>query len=446
MRSIEKISNNLADLLLLFTRDPFAKVIGKELEYYASIDGGLLGIIVLDNYDKNFNFILLGRDDSRQYKAIDIKIDFETIDIARKVLIESMLHVDKIIYHDDSKYFDLFKELNKQSQQHPHFNLLNTSSLYSSAKEAIKETSYHYKDIDGNFIDQFQSKNGFDSRIWELYLFCFFKEQYFYFNREYEAPDYIVEKYGERIAVEAVIISRKNSDFHPKSPKTFQEMNEMLEHEIPLMVSNAIYDKVKKKYWEKDHVKDVPFALAVADFHDTSSMIWTYEAFLTSLYGVRPNIAKNQKGDPYQSLEKIEAFKKKNNTQIPAGLFFQPEYENISAIIYNPTATISKFNRMGRQAGLGSKESDLIWIAAFHDHKEGALVPKTRMQLIDENCSETWSMGATLFHNPNAKHPIHPDLFSEQVAHVNMIDGKLINLMPKIHPYQGLVINQLPPE
>lgn len=442
MRATKKISKNLADLLLLFTREPFALVIGTELEYYSSIDGGLLGIVILDNYDKNFNIVVLGRDESRQYKAINIKVDFATIEIARQEL-TILMHSDKIIYHDDSNFFDLFKDLNKKHQEHPYFTLLNYDGKYSSAKEAIKEVSYHYKDIDGNFIDQFQSKNGFDARIWELYLFCLFKEQYFHFNREFEAPDYIIEKYGQRIAVEAVIISRKNNDFSPKEPKTPQEMNAMLEHEIPLMVSNAIYDKVKKKYWEKDHVKDIPLTLAVADFHDTFSMTWTYEAFLTSLYGVKPNITQSEKGNPYQSLKKVEAFKKKNGTKIPAGLFFQPEYENISAVIYNPTATISKFNRMGRQAGLGSKESDLIWIAAFHDHTKGALVPKMKTLVIDENCSETWSMGTTLFHNPNAKHPIHPELFSEQIAHVNMIDGRLLNLTPKIHPYQGMVINQV---
>ncbi|WP_139295564.1 glycosaminoglycan attachment site [Myroides odoratimimus] len=350
---------------------------------------------------------------------------------------------NNITYHDNSKFFDLFKELNKPNQQHPYFNLLNTSSAYSSAKEAIKEISYHYKDIDGNFIDQFQSINGFDSRIWELYLFCFFKEQYFYFNREHEAPDYIVEKDNTRLAVEAVIVSRKNSDFTFKKPKTSKEMNTMLKDEVPLMISNVIYDKVKKKYWEKEHVKGIPFTLAIADFHDSASMIWTYEAFFTCLYGIKPELVKDQTGNLSQDLKKINIFTKKNGTQIPAGLFFQPGYENISAIIYNPTATLSKFNRMGRQAGLGSDESIITWTAAFHDHTEGALLPIMKSQIITEDCSETWSMGATIFHNPNAKIPISPDLFSEQVAHINMIDGQLINLIPKIHPYHGFVLNQI---
>jgi hypothetical protein len=78
---------------------------------------------------------------------------------------------NSIIFHDNKhEYFDVFKDLNNEHKQHPYYKLLNSSISLSSAKETIKEISYHYKDIDGNFIDQFQSINGFDSRVWELFL------------------------------------------------------------------------------------------------------------------------------------------------------------------------------------------------------------------------------------------------------------------------------------
>lgn len=437
---MESISKNLADLYLLFTREPFALFLAEEIEYYVTSEGGLLGIIVRDNFDNDFSTIILSRDESRQYRAVSIKVDFPDLITARQAL-ESEMAKDQIIFHNDAKFFDIFKPINKPQQEHPHFKLLQDSPAYSSAKEAIQEVSYHYKDVDGNFIDQFQSINGFDARLWELYLYCFFREQLFSFNRNHEAPDYIIEKGETKIAIEAVVISRKNKDFGPRLPKTPEEMNQLLQNEIPLMVSNAIYEKAKKKYWDKDHVKGVPFVLAIADFHDAGSMIWTFEAFLTVLYGIRPKIKNNEESQGIQIFEQVASFTKTNGTEIPAGLFFLEEYENISAVIYNPIATISKFNRIGRQAGLGTCETSLIWTVAFHDHTPGALVPKIVTHIIDENSCEPWSGGATIFHNPNTKLPLDPFLFDDGVAHYHFEEGKLISIIPEVHPYSGWVLN-----
>lgn len=306
---MESISKNLADLYLLFTREPFALFLAEEIEYYVTSEGGLLGIIVRDNFDNDFSTIILSRDESRQYRAVSIKVDFPDLITARQAL-ESEMAKDQIIFHNDVKFFDIFKPINKPQQEHPHFKLLQDSPAYSSAKQAIQEVSYHYKDVDGNFIDQFQSINGFDARLWELYLYCFFREQLFSFNRNHEAPDYIIEKGETKIAIEAVVISRKNKDFGPRLPKTLEEMNQLLQNEIPLMVSNAIYEKAKKEYWDKDHVKGVPFVLAIADFHDAGSMIWTFEAFLTVLYGIRPKIKNNEESQGIQIFEQVHLSQK----------------------------------------------------------------------------------------------------------------------------------------
>lgn len=440
MKKIKRISKNLADLYLLFTREPFALALAEELEHYVVSEGGLLGIVLRDNFDKDFSIIVLSRDESKQYKAISVKVDFEDLEKARKEL-ESEMSKDHIIYHNDAKFFDAFKEIKKPEQEHPHFTLLRDDTKYSSAKEAIREVSYHYKDIDGNFIDQFQSINGFDARLWELYLYCFFREQLFSFNRNHEAPDYIVEKGDAKIAVEAVVISRKNRDFQPKLLKKREEMDRMLLNEIPVMVSNAIYDKAKKRYWDKEHVKGMPFALAIADFHDAASMIWTFEAFLTVLYGVRPKVEKGSNSQGSQVFEEVKSFTKDNGTEISAGLFLQQDYENISAIIYNPTATISKFNRIGRQAGLGTFDTSLTWLAAFHDHTPGALVPQMAKLTIDENFCEPWSGGASILHNPLAIIPLDPGLFDDGVAHYHFMDNKIISIIPDVHPYNGIMFN-----
>lgn len=52
------------------------------------------------------------------------------------------------------------------------------------------------------------------------------------------------------------------------------------------MFGSAIYDKVKKKYWEKKHVQNKPFLIAIADFHDTMSMTWSFNSLVEYLYGI----------------------------------------------------------------------------------------------------------------------------------------------------------------
>ena len=74
----------------------------------------------------------------------------------------------------------------------------------------------------------------------------------------------MIEKFNQEIAVEAVIISRK-TDLESEL-KSQEEIQEKLNNEVPLLFGNALFDKMKKKYWEKEHVKDKPFIIAIADF------------------------------------------------------------------------------------------------------------------------------------------------------------------------------------
>ena len=219
MKDLIPLSQKYFDIIALFSREPFVKLITKELEYYT--DGSnLIGFICLDLIDNNYSAGILSRDKSMQYRAVKVNVDMQTITEARE-WIKKSFNEDNIIQHDNhSEFFDLFKNLNNEKTIHPHYKLLKESDFYSSAKEVIKEISYHYKDIDGNFIDQFQSLNGFDSRIFELYLFCFFREQSFSFKRDFEAPDFIVNKMDKEIAIEAVTISRK-----PENVKNITRLN-----------------------------------------------------------------------------------------------------------------------------------------------------------------------------------------------------------------------------
>lgn len=452
MKTAIPINKKLFDIYILFTREPFVQYFTKELEYYSNGNGRLLGLISLDLTDNDYYGCILSRDESKQYRAELIVASLPSIEDARNWIDENMTS-NSITFHDNShEYFDLFQNIVNEDKQHPFYKLLKSNIGLTSAKEAISEVSYHYKDIDGNFIEQFQSLNGFDSRVWELFLFCFFREQFFSFKRNFYAPDYMIEKFNQEIAVEAVIVSRK-TDFENELLSS-EEIQKKLENETPLLFGSALASKISKvdkdgkKYWEKEHVINKPFLIAIADFHDTMSMTWTYNALLDYLYGYKYEHSFDENGELIVKPIKIEKYIKPNGTEIPSGFFFQPNSENVSAIIFSSCGTLSKFNRMGKQAGLGSPIPTLIRMGAFYNHAPNADKPNLIHYQVNENSNETWSEGVVVFHNPNAKNPLNPAFFDDKVAQTFFDeDDKLIySKMPKVFPYNSFTQNIIPME
>lgn len=439
------INKKLFDIFLLFTREPFVQYFTKELEFYSNGNGGLLGLISLDLTDNDYYVCILSRDKSKQYRAEVIEASIPNLEEAR-IWIDEKMSNNSIVFHDNKhEFFDLFQDLPNNDKQHPNYKLLKEHISLSSAKEVAKEISYHYKDIDGNFIDQFQSLNGFDSRVWELFLFCFFREQFFSFKRNFNAPDYMIEKFNLEIAVEAVIVSRK-TEIGETIPKSPEEIQEKLNNEVPLLFGSALFDKMKKRYWEKEHVKEKPFIIAIADFHDTMSMTWTSTALSDYLYGYKYEHSFDEKGNLVVKPIKIGDYVKENGTKIPSGFFFLPESENVSAIIFSSCGTLSKFNRMGKQAGLGNEKVTLVRMGAFYNHDPNADKPNLITYTVTEECNETWSEGVIIFHNPNAKHPLNPAMFDDRVAQSFFEDEYICSKMPKYFPYNSFTKNLIPYE
>lgn len=435
------ISKKLFDIYLLFTREPFVRYFTKELEYYSNGNGGLLGFISLDLTDNDYSVCILSRDISKQYRAERFDVSISTLEEARKWIDQTMGDNTITFHENNNKYFDIFAKLKDEHKLHPNFIYLRDHLGLESAKRTLSEISYHYKDIDGNFIEQFQSLNGFDSRIWELYLFCFFREQYFSFERTHEAPDYIVENLTYKIAIEAVIVSRKTPVKDELNISKQEEINEKLENEMPLLFGSALFDKAKKKYWEKDHVKGLPFVIAIADFHDSLSMTWSFSALLEYLYGHTFKHSFDVEGNIIVEAVNVGNYKKQNGTEIPSGFFLDKGNENISAILFSSCGTVSKFNRIGKQAGFGNDKSKLIRMACFHDHTPNADKPRLISYEVNEESNETWSEGVVIYHNPNAKIPLDPNVFEDTVAQYFFRDGKLMNYFPEVFPYNNMTHN-----
>jgi len=153
----------------------------KELEWYASDNEILLATIIID-LDDEFSTIILGRDADSKYRCINFPVIFENIDEARKYMFTETKKIleegDSIFPHGDesNKKQNLFDVICEQDKINPHFEVVRSLKEYSSAKNIIAKIMPNFKDVDGNFIKDFQT-TGFDSRIWELYLFTYLTEE-----------------------------------------------------------------------------------------------------------------------------------------------------------------------------------------------------------------------------------------------------------------------------
>lgn len=444
MKTAKPINRNLFNIYLLFTRVPFVRYLTQELEFYKKGNNELIGLISFDYTDSDYSAVILSRDKSKQYRAEKVTASMLTIEEAR-IWIDEQMSIDSITMHDNkSEFFDLFEIIVGDEQLHPHFVLLKEHLAFSAAKSVIQEVSYHYKDIDGNFIQQFQSVNGFDSRLWELYLFCLCREESFSFNRNKNAPDFLIEKFGNEIAIEAVTVNRKQKDKESilnYNPKSIEEINQELENEMPLRFGSALFDKLKKKYWELEHVKGKPLVIAIADFHETMSMTWSFTALTNYLFGYKYDFHHDENGDLIILPIKIQEFIKKTGSSVPSGFFFQPDSENISAVIFSSTATLSKFNRIGKQAGLGSDKSTIIRMGAKHNFDKNASLPDAFSYVVTEECNESWAEGVSIFHNPNAKIPLDPELFPSVAHHFLDEEQQIHSFFPDFFPYFSISQN-----
>jgi len=445
---IRELDEKRFNALAGHSRSPAAAYVSEEIAWFANEDESILGALLHDIVDDDFAAIVMARDEARVYRCFDLHCSISTPDEAKDWLIGAMKwHTGQGLRvcapGEPTKGVDLFSPIIAPQKQHPAFALLSNDTAYVPAKGIINEMMPHFVDVDGNFVEQFQS-TGFDARLWELYLHTYLIEEQLFIEREFEVPDFIVKKYGKTVAIEAVIVGRKKekpatyfrSDPRLLDPGTIRELHR---NEMPIRFGSPLYTKLQKEYWKLPHVNNQPLVFAIADFHDDQSMVWSGTALINYLYGVHHEFHFDEKNQLVITPLLIDTHKI-GAKEIPSGFFFQPNSEYVSAVLFSASGTISKFNRIGRQAGFAAPNVTMIRMGTYHDHDPNASVPKMFRYVVDESCSETWAEGVSMFHNPNALHPVPRELFPT-IAHHEFKDGQIVSLLPEFHPYGSFTLN-----
>lgn len=457
MNNIKQISPERFNAFVTWTRGPYVGDFTDELEWYSDIYERVLGVLTFDYIDQDFGYVILGRDESRRFRCIDVKVSMPNQGMARSRLKKALSkhsQTGKVIFpqgDETHKGIDLFEPQIPGNRWHPTFKAMLEYPHWQPAIGIMTEMMRHFVDVDGHYVKEFQG-NGLDARIWELYLFAYLKEEGLQFYRDYYSPDYVVGKYDKKVAIEAVTInpSGKIAPYERTTTepilRTQEEISLLLENKIPIKFSSALTGKLNKKppYWELEHVKDIPLIFALADFHEPQSMTWSFPAVLQYLYGIRHDFTHNEDGTITISTLKIDYYTKENGSQVQSGFFFLPEAENVSAVLFSNSGTLSKFNRMGRLAGFGDGKSIIFRTGVCHNHDPNSALPiPFNLEISPGKTTETWAEGLSMFHNPTAKHPVPRELFPS-IAHHEFRDGKIYSIIPDFHPYASMTFHLRP--
>jgi hypothetical protein len=401
-----------------------------------------LGTIIRDRTDNDFSGMAFGRDKKRRFRWTSMTDFLPTPERARDALaalIASLLEEPEDFHHQGDEVgepVDFFTPLHAPESLHPEYMELATKDVFSPARGIIEPMMRWHEDLDGNFVEQFQS-TAFDQRMWELYLFATLTELRFKLDANHAVPDFIGRNLRGDVAIEAVTVgpTRRDGQTVPPPPIETEEQRQVyLNDFMPIKFGSPLFSKLRKRYWERPQVAGMPLVFAVADFSSPGSMIYSAPALERYLYGYDFTAAYDQHdnlvGQPVKLVQH-----RWGDKVIPSGFFDIPEAQHISAVVSTSAGTISKFNRMGLVAGFGSGDVFAIRQGTCVPHDIASTHPLAFRAIVNApDYLESWSEGLNVYHNPNANIRLSEGLFPTAAHHYCDAEGNRTTHAPNFHP------------
>lgn len=432
---MKEISQRRYEALAGYTRQPNLVLIVQEVRAYATEDERVLGVLTHDLHDDDFGWVTLGRDEALRYRCLGANASLPTFSSARDELWAAMSVLedapDEAFHQGDviGSPVDFFAPVAPADRRHAIFDLLMSQRRYSCAREIIQAMMRYHVDVDGNFVREFQS-NGFEPRLWELYLFATFSELRYAADATQRVPDFVWTSPFGRFGIEATTINSP-PEKQLKLPEDATELVRYCENYVPIKFSRTMRKKIKRKpaYWDLPHMQGLPFLLAVQDFHVPRSMLHVTFSLTEYLFGIRHRVEGG-----VRVIERLTEHRYGDAVE-PSGFFALPGAENVSAVIGNPQGTISKFNRMGFISGFGDQSLRMTRRGLRRPERDGAISPIPFVQEVcDPGYTEDWVEGMVVWHNPNARVPLDPNLIPGAAHEFLQEDGRIMTILPPFHP------------
>ena len=310
---------------------------------------------------------------------------------------------------------DLFNPIVNTDKFHPNFKSL-LDNLWKKEREVIQSWSDGFPDRDGKFVKEFQTT--FNSSFWELYLYKLFCNFDLGFDWKHSTPDFSLKHNNSSFIVEATS-ANKGKDERPHEWEAFKKsvshepnnhdmyiknLKEIHKYSI-IRLSNGISSKLRKyrdSYSHLKHVKQKPFVIAIAPY-EQPFFYYQYDRAIVALlfkYYVDDNaFYKNPErfpdGPPIIDLDSVE---KDNGSEIELGIFKDDRAKEISAIIFNASATVGK--------------SKIDLVDKFMKSSNNWFLPDGTYEAV-KNEQEILEDGLFVFHNPFASTPLDFSIFEK---------------------------------
>ena len=168
------------DALASYCRSPLTAVLVTETRWLAFMDERVLATVIRDT-DGDFSGVILAKDTKERYRCIDTTGLSASIDEASRATEQRVREISPTLEQlrrqgdEHGAPVDFFRPVRARDRLNPHFLSLAENEGYSPARQVIEAMMRWYEDPDRNFVEQFQT-TGFDSRIWELYLYAMLSE------------------------------------------------------------------------------------------------------------------------------------------------------------------------------------------------------------------------------------------------------------------------------
>lgn len=377
--------------------------------------GQSVGAVLFDSQKQDFGIVTLSRQIDHRFVVTSQHQGLHTHYDAERELMSAMRSGEPTVpLPSGEKRRPLLLKVGRKEIDE-RFKLLTTTLTHVPALMAIGEAYLAMPRPDDNFVSDFQTSN-FDSRLWELYLLAVFREQGVLVTQDHPSPDFFIERAGHECYVEAVTANPKDgrTPGFPSPRFAPDDREERLLGAPAVRFAKTLRSKLQRNYDKAPHVHGKAFAIAIADFHAPSSMVWSREALPSYLYGINSQVKEGPNG-PVSVATAIDVLR--GDEKIPAGLFRDPAMSHLSAVIFSNAATLGKFNRMGYLAGWRPSGLTMIREGLLLDRTPGALEPISfKLDILSDEYSEMWPWGEAwcqeleVYHNPLAAHPIDFDL------------------------------------
>lgn len=433
---IKNLDRRRFEALAGYTRQPAIVLVTQEIDWLATEDERVLGVLTWDRIDHDFGWVALGRDERLRFRAVAVNASLSSADEARTALRQRIRDLaagpDEAFHQGDAEGapVDFLTPVAPADRLNLIFRTLTGDERYSPARDLIGAMMRFHGDADGNFVEQFQT-TAFDARLWELYLFATFTELGYAHLSDVAVPDLLLSGLQGRLGVEATTVNPPNDGEIPQ-PRSKEDFVAYLGNYVPIKLARALKRKLNKKraYWELPQMQGVPFVLAIQDFHGPGVMRMIVPAATEYVFGVRHSIV-----DGARRIERI-AEHRYGATVEPSGFFELPGAENVSAVILNPQGTITKFNRMGRLAGFGNPRVRMVRTGVRRGERDDdGPAPKPFVHRVEEpGYDESWVEGMVVLHNPKAHLPLDPMQIAGGAHEFLQEDGSIMSMLPEFHP------------